>query len=119
MAYNEQAIARRRCTGTRRDGQPCQGWAMWDPPAGAGQVCGVHAGRHHRGMQRVWNEEIGRFIPHYLLPEKRTKPHLCHCAAYAWPHRPGGGLCRWPEPPMWISTIPSGTRHFLSLYRQR
>jgi len=23
----------------------------------------------------------------------------CSCSAYPWPHRPGGGLCRWPEKP--------------------
>src|SRR5687768_11792407 len=23
----------------------------------------------------------------------------CRCEAYKFPHRPGGGLCRWPEPP--------------------
>ena len=24
----------------------------------------------------------------------------CRCEAYPWPHRPGGGLCRWPDPPV-------------------
>ncbi|HEY7087918.1 MAG TPA: hypothetical protein VH518_07490 [Tepidisphaeraceae bacterium] len=24
----------------------------------------------------------------------------CKCPAYPWPHRPGGGLCRWPDPPL-------------------
>ena len=24
----------------------------------------------------------------------------CRCEAYPWPHRPGGGLCRWPDPPL-------------------
>jgi len=28
--------------------------------------------------------------------KKRAK---CRCDAYRWPHRPGGGLCRYPEPP--------------------
>ncbi|MEI8194455.1 MAG: hypothetical protein WCI73_00955 [Phycisphaerae bacterium] len=23
----------------------------------------------------------------------------CQCKAYPWPHRPGGGLCRYPDPP--------------------
>jgi hypothetical protein len=23
----------------------------------------------------------------------------CRCEAYPWPHRPGGGLCCWPDPP--------------------
>lgn len=24
----------------------------------------------------------------------------CKCGAYPWPHRPGGGLCRYPDPPI-------------------
>ena len=24
----------------------------------------------------------------------------CRCDAYPWPHRPGGGLCRYPDPPI-------------------
>src|SRR5436190_437968 len=24
----------------------------------------------------------------------------CRCEAYPWPHRPGGGLCRWPDQPL-------------------
>lgn len=24
----------------------------------------------------------------------------CRCAAYPWPHRPKGGLCRCPDPPL-------------------
>lgn len=29
--------------------------------------------------------------------KKRRK---CTCKAYPWPHRPSGGLCRWPDPPI-------------------
>lgn len=30
----------------------------------------------------------------------QAKPRpRCVCPAYAFPHRPGGGLCRWPDPP--------------------
>jgi hypothetical protein len=29
--------------------------------------------------------------------KKRKK---CRCKAYPWPHRPGGGLCCWPDPPV-------------------
>ena len=29
--------------------------------------------------------------------KKRRK---CRCEAYPWPHRPGGGMCRWPDPPV-------------------
>ena len=28
--------------------------------------------------------------------KKRAK---CCCDAYRWPHQPGGGLCRYPDPP--------------------
>jgi hypothetical protein len=24
----------------------------------------------------------------------------CCCVAYPWPHRPGGGFCRYPDPPL-------------------
>lgn len=37
------------------------------------------------------------------------KPKTCACAAYAWPHRPGGGLCRWPNPPKRTCLTPAGT----------
>lgn len=30
---------------------------------------------------------------------ERFPPRACSCAAYRWPHRPGGGLCRWPGAP--------------------
>jgi hypothetical protein len=29
--------------------------------------------------------------------QKRSK---CRCAAYPWPHRPVGGFCRHPDPPI-------------------
>jgi len=29
----------------------------------------------------------------------RRRGRLCTCAAYPFGHRPGGGLCRWPDPP--------------------
>jgi hypothetical protein len=41
----------------------------------------------------------------------------CQCAAYPWPHRPSGGLCRWPDPPLetWKGKAggnrPQGFRH--------
>lgn len=31
----------------------------------------------------------------------QAKPRpVCRCQAYPWPHRPAGGLCRYPEPPI-------------------
>jgi len=38
-----------------------------------------------------------------------NKPKTCRCAAYRWPHRPGGGLCRWPDPPAGEHPTPAGT----------
>ncbi len=97
MAYGEAARTRRRCTATRQDGEPCRAWALWDDPR---QLCVQHAGRGHRGQldpERPWCEPVqARYAP-------------CECAAYAWPHRPGGGLCRWPDPPLYQSPTPAGT----------
>jgi len=107
--YTQEARTRRRCTATRRDGQPCGAWALWDDPAGR-QLCNVHAGRHHRGeMPLRWlvqgeTRSATQYVP-------------CTCVAYAWPHRPGGGLCRWPEPPRYRCTIPAGTHRWLRLRR--
>ena len=115
MVYNERARQLRQCQGTRLDGAPCRGWAMWNSAATGGlQLCGQHAGRGHRGPQRWrsfeerWNERraVGDVVP-------------CRCVAYAWPHRPGGGLCCWPDAPRYKSTIPSGTRHFYTRWRRR
>jgi hypothetical protein len=47
-----------------------------------------------------------------MAGQRRHYPTLaipCTCAAYAWPHRPGGGLCRWPEPPRYRRTTAAGT----------
>jgi hypothetical protein len=38
----------------------------------------------------------------------RKRP-TCTCLAYRWPHRPGGGLCRWPNPPDATSHTPTGS----------
>ena len=94
MAYSEEARRRRKCTGTTAAGKPCNAWALWDDPR---QLCVNHAGRHRRGK--------------YGGPRKSTQTHRkpCTCPAYAWPHRPGGGLCRWPAPPLYRCSIPAST----------
>ena len=97
MAYGPEAIRRRRCTALRKDGKPCRAWALWDDPR---QLCMAHAGRHHRGPMPnppAWHQGERRNV----------KP--CTCPAYAWPHRPGGGLCRWPAPPLYRCTTPPST----------
>lgn len=103
--YSQAAIQLRRCTGTRKDGRPCRAWALWDDPR---QLCMAHAGRHHRGPMP----------PYRHRRSTRGKYISCRCEAYAWPHRPGSGLCEWPNPPRYRSTIPAGTR-FMGLPRER
>lgn len=39
----------------------------------------------------------------------RTRYIPCDCIAYDWPHRPGGGICRWPGEPEYYRTTRSGT----------
>jgi len=39
----------------------------------------------------------------------------CRCEAYPWPHRPGGGLCRYPDHPLERWQPKPGSR----LYRKR
>src|SRR5438270_9484897 len=84
MPYSEKARELRRCTAEKPDGQPCRAWAVWGD---ARQLCVAHGGRHHRERLRG--------------PRRSERTHFtpCTCLAYAWPHRPGGGLCRWPDEP--------------------
>jgi hypothetical protein len=79
--YGPEARARRRCLGVRKDGQPCGCYALWDDDR---QLCFTHAGRHHTGP-----------IP---IPTRYTP---CTCVAYPFSHRPGAGLCRWPDQPLY------------------
>ncbi len=95
MAYSAKAKALRRCQAIRQDGQPCAGWAIWGsfPPR-----CAPHAYRTRFKVQRRFRNYLqgAKYIP-------------CECAAYAWPHRPGGGLCCWPDPPGYRCTTPEHT----------
>jgi hypothetical protein len=104
--YGAEAIACRRCRGTRKDGQLCRAWAVWDDPR---QLCMAHAGRHFRG-ERPYRHAIGADPPAQYTP--------CCCSAYAWPHRPGGGVCEWPnQQPTWSCTTPAGTHDWPRLRR--
>ena len=94
MTYSATAIERRRCRGTRKDGDPCKAWALWGHPD---QVCLSHSERRHRGPMALHRRSFAtRYVP-------------CTCDAYAWPHRPGGGDCEWPDPPRYRCTTPAGT----------
>lgn len=98
MAYSERAKEKRRCTyrfpeGHGREGERCKAWAMW---GSEGQLCVAH-GTDGRGKDRPDGPLFHRTIP------------KCTCEAYNFPHRPGGGLCRWPEAPKFRLTTPEGT----------
>jgi hypothetical protein len=101
MAYSERAKALRRCKATRRDGQPCRAWALWN-----GEFCSAHTYKRRRVLSRGYREWPTRNPP-------------CTCEAYAWPHRPGSGYCRWPDAPIRRNTIPAGTHSFFHTYKQR
>ena len=90
MAYSAKAKELRRCRHVSGDGRRCKGWAVWGDDRG---LCRSHGGKN----------------PASLLPSEKTRPVKCTCAAYAWPHRPGGGLCRWPDPSQRVSLTPAGT----------
>ena len=100
MGYSEKAEAKRRCTytfpeGHEREGERCKAWAMWGSEE---QLCVAH-GTDGRGPQKGSGERV------YI---RRTIPK-CTCEAYNFPHRPGGGYCRWPETPKYKLTTPEGT----------
>ena len=95
MAYSERARAIRVCLHVHPDGRRCRAWAVWGDLR---QLCMAHAGRHHRGPLARARGASGR-----------THAAPCTCPAYAWPHRPGGGLCCWPDPPLWRCATPPST----------
>ena len=102
MAYSDKARELRRCKATRKDGQPCRAYALW----GGDGYCAAHTYTKRRTWPRGFRE----------YP---TRAPACTCAAYAWPHRPGGGLCRWPDPPRYRSTIAAGTHSFYRTFKRR
>jgi hypothetical protein len=100
MAYSDAAERRRRCTyrfpeGHEREGERCKAYAMWGSP---GQLCVAH-GTEGRGPKKAPEDRV-------LI--RRTIPK-CKCEAYNFPHRPGGGLCQWPDTPDRKLTTPAGT----------
>jgi hypothetical protein len=95
--YNDHARSLRQCKAVRKDGQPCRAWATWDSEE---QLCAWHSGRCSEGR--------GKGTAGFDSGMK-AKYAPCTCEAYAWPHRPGGGLCQWPDPPRYRRTTPAGT----------
>lgn len=106
MAYSEKAKALRQCKALRKDGKPCQAYAVWGE-----DFCMAHSGRHHRGP-----------MPHPYEQRFKKRPRrspTCRCPAYNWPHRPGGGLCQWPDPPTRRCTTPPSTHYWIRFRRYR
>ncbi len=93
--YSSRALEARRCTGLKSNGQPCRAFACWGDIR---QRCPRHGGRRQIGGDR---------------------PPNCNCEAYDWPHRPAGGLCRWPDPPGQRSSTKQGTRSAVGKQRKR
>jgi hypothetical protein len=104
--YTEKAKRQRRCTGSRKDGEPCKAFAAWDDASGR---CNIHAGRHHKGT--MYSTVTGE-----LAPKRRSRAPNCTCRAYNWPHRPGGGYCRFPDEPLYRCPVRSG-KHSSPRYR--
>ena len=96
--YSEKFRAQRRCTALRKDGQPCRAYALW-----GAHVCLAHSDRQHRGPREQARHPAPR------------RPPACRCGAYAWPHRIGSGLCRYPDPPLGRCRTLAGTRGTVKL----
>lgn len=90
--YSHEAVTRRQCKAIKANGRRCDGWAVWGSFPGR---CVAHGGRRESPLPR-------RRSAHRYQP--------CHCMAYRWPHRPGGGLCCWPDEPGDCCGTPAG-RH--------
>lgn len=103
--YNTHAKELRQCRAIKKDGSPCTAWALWNSNK---QVCFIHSERprEHCKLDKKWPFK------------KKARVPSCKCEAYAWPHRPGGGLCEWPLKPKYICLIPEGT-HFQPRLRLR
>lgn len=74
----------RRCTATKRNGQRCRAFACTGD-----HRCSAHGG----------------------TPTGKRRRPICTCPAYAWPHRPRGGFCRYPLEPEYRLTTPAGSHN--------
>ena len=109
MAYSEKAIKLRQCKAIKKDSEPCKAWAVWGE-----DFCIAHSGRHHRGPMPSPYERNLRYL---IEGEPKRRSPVCHCKAYDWPHRPGGGLFNGPDPPTGHCTIPASTHAWPRLHR--
>jgi hypothetical protein len=95
VAYGEAAQALRRCTGLTYLGEPCPLYAVWRAVPLGYQLCTGHL--RQRGI--IISGGPGA---------DRSDRRACACDAYAWPHRPGGGRCQWPNAPHGSHPTPAG-----------
>ena len=91
--YSLRAIELRRCHAMKANGTPCHAWAVWGDWR---RLCVRHGGQNPNPPKP--------YKGHYP-----TRCEPCRCEAYAWPHRPGGGFCRWPNLPEYRCATPAGT----------
>lgn len=63
-------------------------------------MCGWLAPLRHywQEINRAERARVAKVRADRKRRDKKRKK--CTCQAYPWPHRPGGGLCRWPDPPL-------------------
>jgi len=71
-------------------------------------------------LRRYWREcnRHDREVAVWLRAKRKAHDKgraKCRCEAYPWPHRPNGGLCRFPEPPQERWQPKPGSR----LYKKR
>src|SRR5262249_54584736 len=93
MAYSNNAKSLRQCEAIKPNKERCRNYSRLDS-----NVCVIHLYPKRKRAVIVRHEPIQRFI------ERKGKAHhvrhrhkVCRCRAYNFPHRAGGGLCRWPE----------------------
>lgn len=97
MAYNAKARDKRQCTHIiEKTGKRCGRWATYGTPD---QKCYLHRKEKPPDAPDTNNS---------------TRTHPCDCEAYAFPHRRHGGLCRWPDPPLFKWKGFQGKRSYLS-----
>lgn len=86
----------------------------WAAMSGLGYVA-----RRPTALRIAWRPSPSRpVLPWALRSEKpRARQPSCVCAAYRWPHRPGGGLCRWPDPPIQRLETPPSTHSTIRFRR--
>ncbi|HVS72223.1 MAG TPA: hypothetical protein VHQ47_13285 [Phycisphaerae bacterium] len=69
---------------------------------------------HWREINREAREaQAQERATHKTRDQRRPR---CRCQAYPWPHRPGGGLCRYPDPPVERYQRKAGGRPYRTRY---